>query len=168
MPTAATSTCQIEDVRFQAVNIYERFTVMIFSLITLTGVKYSADAYSVQLPTASGIETVLPNHEPLMSVLVPGVISVRRKKADADSALEHYATYGGVVEVLDGKVQVLVDEADQDDEINEAEAEKARSAAEKMLSNAKNQVELNQAQANMDRQAVRLQVANLKRRHARR
>jgi F-type H+-transporting ATPase subunit epsilon len=141
---------------------------MNFQLITLAGVKYSADAYSVQLPTASGVETVLPNHEPLMSVLVPGVITVRRNANDPDHALEHYATYGGVVEVMNGKVQVLVDEADQGDDINEAEAEKARLAAEKMLGEAKNQVELNHAQAAMDRQAVRLQVAGLKRRHSRR
>lgn len=140
---------------------------MDFKLITLAGVKYSADAYSVELPTASGVESILPGHEPLMSVLIPGVITVRRNAGDPDHALEHYATYGGVVEVMNGKVQVLVDEADQGDEINEAEAEKARAAAEKMYGEAKNQVELNHAQAAMDRQAVRLQVAGLKRRHAR-
>lgn len=138
---------------------------MNFQLITLAGVKYAADVYSVQLPTASGEETVLPNHESLMSVLKPGVITVRRNASDPDHALEHYATYGGVVEVMGGKVQVLVDEAD--DEINEAEAEKARAAAEKLLGEAKNQVELEHAQALVDRQAVRLQVAGLKRRHAR-
>jgi len=139
---------------------------MNFQLITLTGTKYSADAYSVQLPTASGEETVLPNHEPLMSVLKPGVITVRRNASDPDHALEHYATYGGVVEVMGNEVKVLVDEAD--DEVNEAEAEKARTAAEELLKKASNQVELEHAQAMVDRQAVRLQVAGLKRRHNRR
>jgi len=141
---------------------------MDFRLITLSGVKISAQVYSVQLPTASGEETVLPNHEPLMSVLKPGVISVKRNASDPEHAVEHYATYGGVVEVIGGKVQVLVDEADQGDDINEAEAEKARAAAEDLLKNASNQVELEHAQAMVDRQAVRLQVAGLKRRHARR
>jgi F-type H+-transporting ATPase subunit epsilon len=136
-------------------------------LITLTGVKYSADAYAVELPTASGIITVLPQHEPLMSVLVPGVITVRRQANDPDYHLEHYATYGGVVEVLRDTVQVLVDEADLGDEINEAEAEKARAAAEALLGKASSQVELEHAQAMVDRQAVRLQVAQLKRRHTR-
>jgi F-type H+-transporting ATPase subunit epsilon len=140
---------------------------MKFQLITLSGIKYSADAYSVQLPTASGVATILPSHEPLMSVLVPGVISVRRNAKDPDSALEHYATFGGVVEVA-GDVRVLVDEADQSDEINEAEAEKARKQAEALLKSASNQVELEHAQSMVDRQAVRLQVAQLKRRHTRR
>jgi F-type H+-transporting ATPase subunit epsilon len=142
--------------------------MMNVKLITLSGVKYSADAYSVQLPTASGLETVLPHHEPLLSVLVPGVITIRHNQKDPDSALEHYATYGGVVEVLNGKVQVLVDEADQSEEINEAEAEKARAAAEAMVKGATSQVELEHAQSMVDRQAIRLQVAQLKRRHTRR
>jgi F-type H+-transporting ATPase subunit epsilon len=137
---------------------------MIFRLITLAGVKYSADAYSVELPTAAGVETVLPNHEPLMSVLIPGVISVRRNPKDPDTSLEHYATYGGVVEVVGDEVRVLVDEADQGDEINEAEAEKARQQAEDMLNKAGSQVELELAKNLIDRHAVRLQVAQLKRR----
>ena len=141
---------------------------MQFQLITLTGVKYSADVYAVQLPTASGEETILPGHEPLMSVLKTGVISVRRDAKDPDTALEHYATYGGVVEVVGNQVRVLVDEADQGEEINEAEAEKARQQAEELLKNASNQVELEHAQSVVDRQAVRLQVAQLKRRHTRR
>jgi F-type H+-transporting ATPase subunit epsilon len=140
---------------------------MIFRLITLAGVKYSADAYSVQLPTASGEETILPNHEPLMSVLVPGVITVSRNANDSDSALEHYATYGGVVEVVGDEVRVLVDEADQGEEINETEAEKARQQAEELLSKAGSQVELEHAKSLVDRQAVRLQVAQLKRRNRR-
>jgi F-type H+-transporting ATPase subunit epsilon len=141
---------------------------MKFQLITLSGIKYSADAYSVQLPTASGVETVLPNHEPLMSVLVPGVISIRRNQKDPDHTVEHYATYGGVVEILGDDVRVLVDEADHGDEINEAEAEKARTFAQELLQKAGSQVELEHAQTMVDRQAVRLQVAQLKRRHQRR
>jgi len=141
---------------------------MRLQLITLAGVKYSADAYAVQLPTASGVETVLPNHEPLMSVLVPGIITIRRNAKDPDHALEHYATYGGVVEVLGDDVRVLVDEADFGDEINEAEAEKARAFAQELLQKASSQVELEHAQALVDRHAVRIQVAQLKRRHNRR
>jgi len=146
---------------------------MRLQLITLAGVKYSADAYAVQLPTASGVETVLPNHEPLMSVLVPGIITIRRNAKDPDHALEHFATYGGVVEVLGDAelgdvVRVLVDEADHGDEINESEAEKARAFAQELLQKANSQVELEHAQNLVDRHAVRIQVAQLKRRHNRR
>jgi F-type H+-transporting ATPase subunit epsilon len=137
---------------------------MNFQLITLSGVKHDAELQSVQLPTAAGEITVMSNHEPLMSVITPGVITVK----PVSGAVEHYATFGGVVEVRRAGVKVLVDEADHGDEINEQEAERAREAAQRLLKDAKNQVELNQAQAMIDRQAVRLQVAQLRRRHSRR
>ncbi|HKR81956.1 MAG TPA: ATP synthase F1 subunit epsilon [Candidatus Saccharimonadales bacterium] len=138
---------------------------MKLELVTLDGVKFSADAYSIILPTAAGEITVLPDHEPLMSLLVPGVITIRRNAHDADYHLEHYATYGGVVEVTKDAVRVLVDEASHGSEINEAEAQKAHEAAVALRAGAKNQVELEKAQALVDRQAVRLQVAGLRRRH---
>ncbi len=141
---------------------------MKLELVTLDGVKFSADAHSVILPTAAGEITVLPHHEPLMSLLVPGVITIRRNANDADTHLEHFATYGGVVEITSNSVRVLVDEATHGDEINEAEAQKAHDAAVALRQGAKNQVELDKAQALVDRQAVRLQVSGLRRRHSRR
>jgi F-type H+-transporting ATPase subunit epsilon len=137
-------------------------------LITLSGVKYDEEAYSVQLPTAAGQITVLGDHEPLMSALVPGIISIRKSASDGDDRIENYATYGGVVEVTNEGPRVLVDEADMGDEINAAEAQKAHEEAQRLLSTAKTQVELEHAQALVDRHAVRLQVADIKRRHTRR
>lgn len=140
---------------------------MNLQLVTLDGVKYKEDTYSITLPTASGEITVFPDHEPLISVLKPGVVTIRKAKNDPDQLLEYFATYGGVLEVTTEGVTVLVDEADADDDINEKEAEKAREAAEVMLKNATNQVELEHAQSLVDRQAVRLQVASIRRRHRR-
>jgi F-type H+-transporting ATPase subunit epsilon len=139
---------------------------MNFELITLHGVKYKSDAFSVVLPTAAGQITVYPNHEPLMSVLVPGVISIRKNAKDSDANMDHYATYGGVVEISKVGTRVLVDEAEHSDEIDQAEAEKARDAAQKMMESAKSVVEINEAQAMMNRQTVKLQVSNLRRRHS--
>lgn len=141
---------------------------MRLQLITLSGVEYDAEAYSVVLPTASGQITVLGNHEPLMSALVPGVISIKKDARDSEDKVEHYATYGGVVEVTKDGPRVLVDEADESSEIMQAEAEKAFAEAQKMLASAKSRVELEHAQALVDRQAVRLQVADIRRRHTRR
>lgn len=140
---------------------------MKFQLVSLDGVKFSAEAYSIILPTAAGEITILPDHEPLLGVVVPGVITIRRGKSDADHHLEHYATYGGVLEVGKDGVRVLVDEATHGDEINEAEAEKAHKAAVELQKAAKNQVELDKAQSMVDRTAVRLHVAGLRRRHRR-
>jgi F-type H+-transporting ATPase subunit epsilon len=138
---------------------------MKFQLVSLDGVKFSADAYSIVLPTAAGQVTILQGHEPLLGVVIPGVVTVRRNREDPDHHLEHYATYGGVLEVGNDYARVLVDEATNGDEINEAEAEKAHQAALELRKAAKDQVELDKAQALVDRHAVRLQVAGLKRRH---
>lgn len=138
---------------------------MNFELVTLDGVKFKAEAYSAILPTAAGQITVLPGHEPLLSQLVPGIITIRRSKGDPDHHLEHYATYGGVLEISKNGVRVLVDEATHGDEINQAEAQKAHDEAVRLQKEAKTQVELEHAQALVDRHAVRLQVADLKRRH---
>lgn len=140
---------------------------MNFELVTLDGVKFKADIYSVILPTAAGEITVLPGHEPLLSQMVTGVIAIRRKKGDPDHHIEHYATFGGVAEISKSGVRVLVDEASHGDDINLAEAQKAHDEALRLRKDAKNQVELDHAQTLVDRHAVRLQVADLKRRHNR-
>jgi len=140
---------------------------MKFQLITLNGFAFNDDAYSVVLPTADGEITVLGQHEPLMSALKSGVITIRKNASDTENRLDHYATYGGVLEVTKEAVRVLVDEADSSDDINEQEAKRAHEEAQKLVANAKNQVDLEHAQAVVDRHAVRLQVAELRRRHTR-
>lgn len=139
---------------------------MNFELITLSGVKYQSDAYAVQLPTAAGTITVLKNHEPLMSVLIPGVISIQKSASDPASKWEQYATYGGVVEITGEGARVLVDEADLGEDINEAEVERARAEAEKILASATDKTDIDAAQALLNRQTVKLQVAGLRRRHS--
>ena len=140
---------------------------MKFELVALDGVKFSEDAYSVVLPTLAGQITVLPGHEPLLSALKPGIVTIRRQKTDADYHLEHYAVYGGVAEIGSKRTRILVDEATHGDEVNEAEAAKAHEAALRLRESAKTQVELDQAATEVDRQAVRLEVAKL-RRHSKR
>lgn len=136
-----------------------------FELVTLDGTKINADVYEVLLPTLEGQIGVLSHHMPLLSVATSGVIIVRRQPGDRDDQMDYYAISGGVIEVANNVLRVLVDEADHADEINEAEAQKAFELAQKMKAEAKDQVSLEHAQSLIDRQGVRLQVANLKRRH---
>ncbi len=139
-----------------------------FQLVALSGKKFEEDVYEVILPTLDGEIGVLQDHMPLVSVATTGVIVVRRNPKDSDAQREFFATNGGVVEVSDNTLRVLVDEADHADEINEAEVQRALERAEKMRAEAKDQVSLEHAQALVDRQAVRLHVAGLKRRHRQR
>lgn len=138
-----------------------------FQLVALSGTKFDDDVYEVVLPTLDGEIGVLQDHMPLVSVATNGAIAVRRDTKTTDANREFFAISGGVVEVSDNKLRVLVDEADHADDINEAEAEAAMERAKMMKAEAKDQVSLDHAQQLVDRHAVRLQVAGL-RRHRRR
>lgn len=140
---------------------------MNLQLITLAGVKVDQEVYEVMMPTAAGDIAVFPGHEPLVTLAVPGAISVRHKKDDKDDRLEYFAVSGGVVEISQKKIRVLVDEADHGDDIIEAESQAALERALAMRDSAKNQVDLEKAHQLVDRHAVRLKVAGLRRRHRR-
>lgn len=139
-----------------------------FKLVSLSGVQFDDKVYEVLLPTLDGEIGVLAGHMPLVSVAKTGVIAVRRDAKDADAAREYFATNGGVIEVEGGELRVLVDEADHADDINESEAQAAFDRAEKMKSEATDEVSLERAQQLVDRHAVRIQVSSLKRRHQKR
>lgn len=132
-------------------------------LVTMNGVKLAEAVHEVVLPSADGYIAVFKHHAPLVSLAVPGVISVRRKANTPDDMMDHYATHGGVIEISDNTVRVLVDEADVAEEINEAEIKKALEEAHKLRTAAKDQVSLDHAQQQIDRSSVRLKVAELKR-----
>lgn len=139
-----------------------------FQLVALDGLKFDEEVYEVILPTLDGQIGVLNHHMPLVSVAKTGAISVRRKSSDPDDFMERFAVSGGVIEVSNNVLTVLVDDADHADEISEAEAKKAYDLAQKMKSEAKDQVSLDNAQNLIDRHATRLQVAGLKRRQRQR
>ena len=136
-------------------------------LVTLSGTKYDGDVHEVILPTLDGQIGVLQGHMPLISAAAEGIIYIRKNAKDSDRDREFFVTHGGVIEIENNKLRVIVDEADAPDEINEHEAQSALSRAEGMRTEAKDQVSLEHAQQLIDRSAVRLQVAGLKRRHQR-
>lgn len=138
---------------------------MKLELITLLGKKVDQEIYEVIIPTADGEIAVFPGHQSLVTIAVPGAIAVRYNKSDPDSKLDLFAISGGVVEISQNKVRVLVDEADHSDDIVESESRAALQRAIEMRDNAKDQVELEEAHQLVDRHAVRLKVADLRRRH---
>lgn len=137
---------------------------MHLELVTLRGKKLDQAIYEVIIPTPNGPIAVFPSHEPLVTIAVPGALAVRRENDDSDEQLEYFAISGGVVEISQERVRILVDEAEAGDEILEAESQAALERAQQMRKDAKNQVELEKAAELIDRHAVRLKVAGLRRR----
>lgn len=138
---------------------------MNLELTTLLGTKVNTEVYEVILPTRDGEIAVFPGHEPLVTLAVPGAIAVRRNKGDDD--LDYYAISGGVIEVNQQRVRVLVDEAEHGDDIVEAESQAALDRALELREKATSQIELEKAHQLVDRHAVRLKVADLHRRRRR-
>jgi F-type H+-transporting ATPase subunit epsilon len=136
---------------------------MRLQLVTLDGVKFDKDVYEVILPTATGSIAVFDNHEALVTVAVPGVITVVDKAGDASQLHEYFATEGGIVEIKNHEVRVLVDEAAHEREIIEEESRKALERAHELKEKAEDQISLEHAQSLVDRETTRLKVAELRR-----
>jgi F-type H+-transporting ATPase subunit epsilon len=133
-----------------------------FELLTLAGVKYKGEAREVHVVTATGEMGILPHHENLTTIVLPGPVIVT---TNAD--IEHLVSFGGVLQVVDNTVRLLADEAEHADDLILREIEAALEYAKKLQANAKTKYELHHAQTLVDRHGVRLQVAGLRRRHRR-
>jgi F-type H+-transporting ATPase subunit epsilon len=101
---------------------------------------------------------VLPRHEPLMTMLVPGELTIIKNGESTP-----FAVSGGFMEVLPDRVTILADTAERADEIDEARADAARKRAEELLRERRSEQETVMAEAQLRRAMVRLRVARLKR-----
>lgn len=135
---------------------------MKFELLTLTGTKYNGEAREVHVLTASGEIGVLPHHEDLTTIVLPGPVTIT-----TDKGVEHLACFGGMLQVAGDTVRLLADEAEHSDELIHEEIEAAMRHAQELLANSKSKHELHHAQTLVDRQSVRLQVAGMRRRKRR-
>lgn len=130
----------------------------------MTGELIDSDVYEAVIPTVDGEIGVFPDHEPLVTVAKPGVVTVRYEKGHGVEHLEYFAISGGIVEITGKTVRILVDEAEHGEDIVEAETQAALERAIKMRDEATDQVELEKAHQLVDRHMVRLKVADLHRR----
>lgn len=136
-----------------------------FELITPEKVAISEEVYEAILPTINGQIAVLPHHIPLVTLLQPGVIAIRRRKGDSDDSLEYIATSGGFVEVTGISVKVMADTAERADELDDLRIQEAREAAKRRVAEAKDDVAYADAIAQLNIELARQKVKNLKRRH---
>lgn len=138
---------------------------MKLELITLSGEKLSEEVYEVTIPTTAGEISVFAGHVPLVTVAREGVLYVRRKKTDRDEVRDVFAINGGMIQVDQRTVRVLVDEAESPGDLIAHEVEAALERAKEQRANAKDAISISEAEAMMNRAAARLKVANLRRRH---
>ena len=135
--------------------VYIPLRMLHASIITPDGTIFEGDVDAISLPTPDGEITVLPHHIPLISIVIAGTVTVRSQGGGE----QIFAVSQGVIEV-DGKtIRVLTDTADRAEALQESAVEAAKAAAEKLLSEKRNDVEgFAEATALMERELARLQT----------
>ena len=128
-------------------------------IVTAERVVYSEDADMVLAPGAQGQLGILPHHAPLMTILQPGELLVRKGGDEFSLAIS-----GGFLEVRPDRVIVLADSAERAEEIDTARAELARERARERLLHPAAGVDLSRAEASLRRSLTRIRVAEKRRR----
>ena len=113
----------------------------------------------VVAPGIAGELTVLPMHAPLLTMIKPGVMRIKRGNDETDMAIT-----GGFLEVRDDRVTILADAAERAEEIDVARAEEARRRAEHQLERREADVDLARVSAELQKALIRLKVAERRRR----
>ena len=103
-------------------------TILAVNLVTPRGVVAHTDADSVQAPGELGDFELLPGHVPLLTALKPGVLTIGTK------ARARYAVSSGYLRVdPSGAVEILVEQAMPNGDIDVEAAKKDLAAAEAEL-----------------------------------
>ena len=128
-------------------------------IVTAEKLVYSEEVDMVTAPGIEGELGVLPHHTPLLTILKPG--ELRIKKGGEEIAM---VVSGGFLEVFPNKVIILADAAERAEEIDQTRAEAARNRALESLKTRPKEADLEQAVAALRRAQIRLKVAQRRRR----
>ena len=138
---------------------YESVSNIKLDIVTAERVVFSDDVDVIVAPGIEGQLGVLPHHAPLMTILQPGELLI--KKGGEEFSL---AITGGFLEVRPDRVVILADAAERADEIDIARAEEAKRRAQEWLSRPMPDVDAAaRAEAALRRALMRLTVAQRRR-----
>ncbi|GIW10476.1 MAG: F0F1 ATP synthase subunit epsilon [Chloroflexi bacterium] len=133
-----------------------------FEIVTAERQVYADQVDVVIAPGVEGQLGILPHHTPLVTLLEPGELIVRR----GDQEVSLFVS-GGFLEVRPDKVVVLADVAERAEEIDVARAEEARRRAEERLRERPRDLDLMRAEMALRRSLVRLRIVEKRRRRER-
>ena len=123
-------------------------------VVTAERLVYSEHVDMVIAPGSEGELGILPNHEPLMTMLDPGEMVIRQGDEEFSLAIS-----GGFLEVRPERIIVLADSAERDYEIDMSRAEEARRRARERIESSTSDVDVTRAEAALRRSMARLKVA---------
>lgn len=128
-------------------------------IVTAEGTVFADDVNEVVVWGIEGQLGILPHHAPLMTMLQPGDLLIKKDNE------EHYlAISGGFLEVRPDKVIILADACERAEEIDIERAEAARRRADEILKTRPPDVDTAAAEAALRRSLARIKAAEKRRR----
>ena len=112
---------------------------------------YDGDASAVIVKTIDGEVGILPNHQPLVSVLDIGMIDIKN-----DSDIKSATINMGFIQVVDNEVSIFTDSAGWPDEIDIDRAKAARERAEQRLKEKADDLDFKRAELALKRAINRI------------
>ena len=127
-------------------------------IVTAERLVFSDDVNVVVAPGVEGQLGILPHHTPLMTMLQPGELLLRKDKEEI-----YMAITGGFLEVRPDKVIILADACERAEDIDLARAEAAKQRAEEKLKSKAPNIDVVGAEAAIRRALIRLQIVEKRR-----
>lgn len=127
------------------------------TIVTPEGESYSDDVDMVTLETSQGEIGILPHHASLMAQIVPGHLRIKK-----GAKIISMATGDGLLQMVDNKLSLITDLAQNAEDINEKQAEEARKRAQDALNQKLTDEEYADTLGALERSLAQLKV---KRRH---
>jgi len=124
---------------------------------------FSGEAEFVAAPAQMGEVGIYPHHAPMITSIKPGALRIKL----ADKNEEHLIYIsGGILEVQTGVVTVLADTAIRGHDLDEAQANAAKKAAEEAMKNRASDVDYAKAQAELAEAIAQIQaIQKLRQKH---
>jgi len=117
------------------------------------------DITTVIAEGTEGQMAILPKHAPLVTMLEPSELIIRRASGDEISM----AISGGFIEVKPNKTIILADACERSDEIDVERALEAKRRAEERMKEISPEIDRTRAEAALRRSIARLRVAEKRR-----
>ena len=133
------------------------------SIVTPERTVYDAEVNSTTLPAEGGYLGVWADHAPMVAAVSPGMVTLYEGSSEQETA--HYAVGAGFAEVSGGKMVLIVDTCELEDDIDAQRAERSLERAKELLKQAlrgDEGVDLEAAQQMKDRAEARIKVAYLR------
>lgn len=115
---------------------------------------FSDDAEFVALPGVDGELGILHGHTPLITLIRPGLVRVKR----SNDQKEEFFVAGGILEVQPRHVIVLADVAIRSADLDEAKAREAMQKAQEAAKSTSSEIELAKIEAELSMLAEQLRI----------